>query len=217
MLSKSLSERVRTRMCTHVVSAYGATEGNPVAGAPHYQIAHVQGAVGYVAPGMIVQTADAAGRALAPGTEGLVRFRGHSCVSGYLGNPPGSDKVFRDGWIYPGDLGLVTEAGVLVISGRDKVIIDLGGDKISPETIEAVLSSHPGVVHAAAFGHPNTLGIEEVWAAVVASGPLDTEMVRKFCMGKLPAEHVPARILSVPELPRSASGKIDRRRLLDLA
>jgi acyl-CoA synthetase (AMP-forming)/AMP-acid ligase II len=217
MLSRALSERVRARMCTHVVSAYGATEGNPVAGAPSHQIAHIPGAVGYVAPGMIVEAADASGRALPPGTEGLIRIRGHACVTGYLGNPPGSEKIFRDGWLYPGDIGMVTEDRVLVISGRDKVIIDLGGDKINPETVEAVLMSFPGIVHAAAFGQPNALGIEEVWAAVVARSPLDTEAVRAHCARTLPPGQVPVQVMSMAELPRSPAGKIDRRRLLELA
>jgi acyl-CoA synthetase (AMP-forming)/AMP-acid ligase II len=217
MLSKALSERVRARMCTHVVSAYGATEGNPVAGAPHHQIADIQGAVGYVAPGMIVEAADVSGNTLPRGTEGLIRFRGHSCVSGYLGNPPGSEAIFRDGWIYPGDIGSVTEDGVLVITGREKVIIDLGGDKINPETIERVLTSYPGVVHAAAFGRPNAFGIEEVWAAVVMSPDIQPEALQVYCGNKLPIEHVPTRILTLPDIPRSPAGKIDRKRLLELA
>ncbi len=216
MLSKALSERVRARMCTHVVSAYGATEGNPVAGAPSHQIAHIPGAVGYVAPGMIVEAVDPLGRTLPAGKEGFIRFRGHSCISEYLGNPPGSEKIFRDGWIYPGDIGMVTEDRVLIISGRDKVIIDLGGDKINPETIEAVLMSFPGIVHAAAFGRPNELGIEEVWAAVVVRSPPDTEVMRAHCARTLPATQVPVRFINVAEIPRTTAGKIDRKRLGEL-
>lgn len=215
LLSKPLADRVRASLSSHLVSGYGATEGNPVAAAPTHHIAGIAGAVGYVAPGMIVQSADDAGRALAPGAEGLIRFRGHTCVEGYLGNPPGSDVFFRDGWFYPGDLGRVTEDGVLVISGREKTIIDLGGDKISPEAIEAALMSYSGVSFAAAFGRPNALGIEEAWAAVTGNATLDPDAMRAHCARKLPAGQVPARIVQVPEIPRNPAGKVDRRRLQD--
>jgi acyl-CoA synthetase (AMP-forming)/AMP-acid ligase II len=217
MLSKSLSDRVRKRMCSHVVSGYGATEVSPVAGAPTHHIADIPGAVGYVAPGIIVQAVDRSDRALETGAEGIIRIRGHTCVDGYLGDPPGSETVFRDGWFYPGDIGMVTDKHVLVIAGREKNIIDLGGDKINPESIEAVLMSYPGVIHAAAFGGPNLLGIEEVWAAVVTSSATESEAIRVFCERRLAPEHVPVRIMMLAEMPRGVSGKIDRLRLLEMA
>jgi acyl-CoA synthetase (AMP-forming)/AMP-acid ligase II len=216
-LSPALAERLRARMCTQVLSGYGATEGNPVAAAPSHRIAHIAGAAGYICPGMVVESVDAEGRALARGQEGLIRFRGHTCVSGYLGNPPGSELVFRDGWFYPGDIGTVTSDNILVISGRAKSVINLGGDKVNPEAIDAVLMACPGVVQAAAFGRPNALGIEEVWAAVTGSADLDLEAVRAHCARRLAAERVPVRFIRLPDLPRAASGKVDRRRLLEIA
>ena len=180
-LATSLSDRVRARMCPNVVHGYGATEGNPVAGAYVHQTAHIKGAVGYITPGMIVQAVDDNGKIRAPGTEGHIRFRGDKCVSGYVGNPPGSEKFFRDGWFYPGDIGAVTTDGLLIITGRSKNIIDLGGDKINPEVIESVLLSCPGVLHAVAFGRANALGIEQVWAAVETRAEVDPEAVRAHC------------------------------------
>ena len=96
---------------------------------------------------------------------------------------------FRDGWFYPGDIGRVTEHGMMVVSGREKNIIDLGGHKISPETVEAALMSYPGVSFAVAFGVPNALGIEEVWAAVTGSAALDP----KRCATIAPAGCRPGR------------------------
>jgi len=212
-LAKPLAERLRASLCSHTVSGYGATECSPVAAAPAQHIGDIPGAVGYVAPGMILQTVDGAGRVLTPGIEGLIRYRGHTCVDGYLGNPPGSAAFFRDGWFYPGDIGRVTAEGVLVISGREKAIIDLGGDKISPDAIEGTLMAFPGVSLAAALGSPNALGIEEVWAAVTSSERLDLEAVRAHCARMLPAAQVPARVVQVAEIPRNAAGKIDRRKL----
>lgn len=215
-LSKPLADRLRASICSHVVSAYGATECSPVASAPAHHISGTPGAVGYVAPGITIETTTPDGRVLAAGSEGLIRYRGHTCVAGYMGNPPGSEALFRDGWFYPGDIGRVTTDGMLVISGREKAIIDLGGDKISPDAIEAALLAFPGVVHAAAFGRPNTLGIEEVWVAFTSHGTLNADAIRAHCMRMLPAAQVPARIFQVPDIPRNAAGKIDRRKLLEL-
>jgi len=216
-LAASLSDRVRARMCSHVVHGYGATEGNPVAGGYVHQMGHIKGAIGYVTPGMIVQAVDDAGHVLKAGGEGHIRFRGDKCISGYVGNPPGSEKYFRDGWFYPGDIGTVTEDGVLIITGRSKTIIDLGGDKINPEVIEAALLSYPGVVHAVAFGRANALGIEEVWATVEAGSQVDPEAVRAHCAQQLSREMVPARVLQVAEMPRNVGDKIDRTAVIKLA
>jgi acyl-CoA synthetase (AMP-forming)/AMP-acid ligase II len=219
-LATSLSDRVRARMCPYVVHGYGATEGNPVAGAYVHQTAHIKGAVGYVTPGMIVQAVDDNGKIRVPGTEGHIRFRGDKCVSSYVGNPPGSEKFFRDGWFYPGDIGAVTTDGLLVITGRSKNIIDLGGDKINPETIESVLLSYPGVVHAVAFGRANALGIEQVWAAVETRAKVDPETIRAHCARRLAPEMVPAKVSRLAAMPRNVGGKIDRdevRRLLESA
>ena len=216
-LAASLSDRVRARMCSHVVHGYGATEGNPVAGAYVHQIGHIKGAVGYVTPGMIVQAVDDAGNVRKPGAEGHIRFRGDKCVYGYVGDPPGSDKYFRDGWFYPGDIGTVTEDRVLIISGRSKTIIDLGGDKINPEVIESVLLAYPGVVHAVAFGRANALGIEEVWAAVEARSQIDPGAVRAHCAQRLSREMVPAQVFLVAKMPRNVGDKIDRNQVIKLA
>jgi len=209
-LATSLSDRVRARMCSYVVHGYGATEGNPVAGAYVHQTAHIKGAVGYITPGMIVQAVDDNGKICAPGTEGHIRFRGDKCVTGYVGNPPGSEKFFRDGWFYPGDIGAVTADGLLIITGRSKNIIDLGGDKINPEVIESVLLSCPGVVQAVAIGHANALGIEQVWAAVETRAEVDPESIRAHCARRLAPELVPAKVTMVAAMPRNVGGKIDR-------
>lgn len=216
-LAASLSDRVRARMCPLVVHGYGATEGNPVAGGYVHQFGQIKGAVGYITPGMIVQAVDDAGNVLGPGGEGHIRFRGDKCVAGYVGDPPGSEKYFRDGWFYPGDIGAVTEEGVLIISGRSKTIIDLGGDKINPEAIEMVLLSFPGVVHAVAFGRANTLGIEEVWAAVEANATIDPVAVMAHCTQRLSQSMVPARVFQVTAMPRNVGDKIDRHEVMRLA
>jgi acyl-coenzyme A synthetase/AMP-(fatty) acid ligase len=215
-LATSLSERVRARMCSHVVHGYGATEGNPVAGGYVHQFKTIRNAIGFITPGMIVQAVDEADRPCRPGQDGHIRFRGERCVDAYYGNPAGSEKFFRNGWFYPGDIGTVTDEGVLVVSGRSKNIIDIGGDKISPDAIESVLLSFPGVVHAVAVGRPNALGIEEVWAGIETSAEIEPAALRNHCAQRLAASLVPARIVRVAAMPRNAGDKIDRQQVMKL-
>ena len=104
-LSRSLSERVRARMCANLYSTYGSTETGGVAVAPAHAIADVPGAVGFVTPGAAVEIVDEGGKALPAGREGSVRIRTAQTVTGYVGNPAEAETAFRDGWFYPGDIG----------------------------------------------------------------------------------------------------------------
>jgi acyl-CoA synthetase (AMP-forming)/AMP-acid ligase II len=215
LLSRTLNERVRARMCSNLIATYASTELSPAAAALAHRIADVPGAVGYVAPWVGMQIVDDSDRPLKPGEEGFVRMRGHTCVTGYVGNPPDSKRNFRDGWFYPGDIGRLTEDRLLIISGRETAVINLGGEKISPETVEGALASCPGVRDAAAFGRPNGMGIQEIWVAVVTDR-LDEAAIRAHCARYLPQEFMPAGAISVPAIPRNSMGRIDRAKLAGL-
>lgn len=215
LMSRTLAERVRAQLCSNLVCGYGSTETHTVATASSHAIAHVPGAVGYVAPGMAVEITDVAGNTLPPGEEGIVRIRSEVAAEGYLGDPAETQKAFRGGWFHPGDIGTLTANGLLVISGREKSVLNLGGDKVSPERIEQVLGSFPGITSAAAFSVVNAMGIEELCAAV-AAGSFNEPALRAHCERHLPPEYVPLRFLAVPEIPLNEMGKIDRRRTAEL-
>ena len=217
LLSSGLAERVRARMCGHVVSLYGATEIGMVATAPAHVLAHTPGAVGHVMPDTTVQIVDDKGESLPQQSEGVVRVRSSCMVSGYVGDPPESAAAFANGWFYPGDLGRIVDDGLLVISGRTKSVMNLGGDKVKPELIEEALASHSTVDEAGVFGVTNELGIDEVWALVVPRTPWNESAVRAHCEMKLPMNFVPSRFIVVESLPKNASGKLERRNLISLA
>jgi acyl-CoA synthetase (AMP-forming)/AMP-acid ligase II len=215
LLPRSLSERARARICSNLVACYGSTEANIVATAPAHAIADTAGAVGFVTPGVTVNIADRSGKPVPAGGEGLVRISGPFTVAGYRGDPEGSPAAFHDGWFYPGDIGRLTADRLLVLSGREKAVLNLGGDKVSPERIEQALASFAGVQQAAAFAAPNAAGIEELAVAVVAAG-FDGAALRSHCERELPAAFVPVRFIQVAVIPRNEMGKIDRRRLAEL-
>jgi acyl-coenzyme A synthetase/AMP-(fatty) acid ligase len=216
-LHDSLSERVRARLCSNLIFYYGTTETSTISSAPAYALTGAAGAVGYVAPGVSVQIVDEAGKLLPKGHEGLVRVRTPVSVSGYLDDPEQTEILFHDGYFSTGDIGYLTEENLLFITGRKKEVLNLGGDKVRPQIIEEAITAFAGVRQAGVFTAPNELGIDEVWAVLVANGKLDEDALRNHCRGKLAQTHVPVRFISVAELPRNANGKIERHRLSAMA
>jgi acyl-CoA synthetase (AMP-forming)/AMP-acid ligase II len=189
-----------------------------VASAPVQALTHIPGAAGYVLPDMTMEAVDAAGNVLPSGQNGLLRTRSPCGVAGYLGDEAATRAVFRDGWFYSGDIGTVTPDGMLIIAGREKSVVNLGGDKINPELLERVLTAFAAVADAAAFAIPNRLGIDELWAAVVwRGGAADEKALRAHCESNLPVNFRPMHYLTVAALARNDAGKLDRRRLPELA
>ena len=216
-LPRQLSDRVRARLCSQLVYYYGTTETGTVSSAPAHALTAIPGAVGYVAPGVTVEIVDSEGRLLPANQEGPLRIRSPMNVDRYLDDPALSQVAFRDGCFYTGDTGYLMGDGMLVVTGREKDILNLGGDKVRPQSIEDVLTAFEGVSQAAAFTMPNRVGIDEVWAMIVASRQIDEAAVLAHCRRHLPSLCVPERIISVERLPRNENGKIERHRLANLA
>ncbi len=217
MMSEALAARARARMCAHIVAAYGATEASMVAAAPVQMLAGSPGAVGHVMPDQTVQIVDAAGNVLPPGREGTVRIGGPYTAHGYIGETEASSTAFRDGWFYPGDIGRLRDDGMLVISGREKTVINLGGDKIKPEMIEEALKTFPGMDDAAVFSVANALGNDEIWSLIVTRMAWSDAALRDHCEKSLPPAFIPVRFIAIESLPKNAMGKTERRDLAALA
>jgi acyl-CoA synthetase (AMP-forming)/AMP-acid ligase II len=213
----TLAERARMRICANLTIAYGSTEATMVASMPAQFAAGVPGAVGYVFPGINVEIVDDSGTSLPAGKEGIVRISSRFGATEYLGDPEETARVFRNGWFHPGDLGYLTNDNMLVITGRSKTILNVGGEKLSPENLEELLSSHPSVAQSAVFTVPNEFGVDEVRALVVPRSYVNVEALRAYCATKVISKFVPSDIILVKEIPRNATGKIDRQKLPALA
>jgi len=137
---------------------------------------------------------------------------------GYLNNPEANAAAFTNGWFRTGDSGYIDADGYIHLSGRIKELINRGGEKISPHEVDAALLSHPAVHEAVAIAVPHEVYGEEV-EAVVALKPgataSETELIAHAAT-QLARFKVPKAIRFVPAIPRSATGKIQRRRLLEL-
>jgi len=217
VFSRALSNRIRSRICSHVVSVYGATETQTTASAPMHMIHDTPGAVGYVVPDVTVEIVSETGELLPRSAEGLIRIRSAHAVDHYMGDPVASAHAFRDGCFYPGDIGALDATNLLRVVGRADAVLNLGGDKINPELVEAALAGCEGVIECAVFGSPNELGIETLWAAVVADAKVDDAKLRAYCRAKLPPQFMPTGFVRMERLPRNDMGKLDRPRLPDLA
>jgi acyl-CoA synthetase (AMP-forming)/AMP-acid ligase II len=216
-LPKSLSERIRARLGSNLVVVYGTSETATVAAAPAHAVADFPGAVGHVMPDVTVEIVDGSGRVLPPGQEGALRIRSPTVVEGYLGDPEQTKASFRDGTFHPGDLGYLRQDGMLVISGREKEVVNLGGVKVRPQLVEDVLAAFASVDQAAVVGVPNSLGIDELWALIVPRSPLDFEALKVHCRQRLDPLFCPVGFVTVDRLPRNEAGKIDRPGLMALA
>jgi acyl-coenzyme A synthetase/AMP-(fatty) acid ligase len=217
LLSTALASRVRRRLCSDIITFYGATETSMVAGAPAGALADIPGAVGHVMPDQCVEIVDHAGQVMPAGTEGIVRVLGIYNVTEYTGDAEESARTFRGGWFYPGDLGRLTPDLLLTISGREKSVMNLGGDKIKPELVEEVIKTFPGMEDAGVLSVTNELGLDEIWSLIVVRAGCDEPALRAHCESKLPVNFVPRRFIPVEALPKNAMGKLERRDLPGIA
>jgi oxalate---CoA ligase len=195
-----------------VIEAYGMTEAaHQMTSNPLPPARRIPGSVG-VAAGPEVAIMDEAGRLLPRGATGEVVIRGENVTAGYEGNPQANASAYTDGWFRTGDQGVFDADGYLSITGRLKEIINRGGEKISPREVDEILLDHPAVLQVVTFAMPHDKLGEDVAAAVVLrEGAQATEReLRDFVATRLADFKVPRKILFLPEIPKGATGKLQR-------
>jgi acyl-CoA synthetase (AMP-forming)/AMP-acid ligase II len=203
-------ERLEATFGAPVLESYGMTEAtHQMASNPLPPLPHKAGSVGY-GFGVEVAVMDESGTLLPRGATGEVVVRGPNVIDGYENNAEANATAFVRGWFRTGDQGIIDEDGYLRLTGRIKELINRGGEKISPLEIDDVLLRHPAVAEALAFAVPHkTLG-EEVHAAVVLKHPATEQELRDHCAATLAEFKIPRRIHILDEIPRGATGKLQR-------
>ncbi|MHB8576091.1 MAG: acyl--CoA ligase [Dehalococcoidia bacterium] len=201
-----------------VLQAYGMTEAShQVATNPLPPAERRLNSVG-LPTGLEVAILDDANNELPRGQTGEVSLKGPNVTRGYLRNPDATAAAFTNGWFRTGDSGALDADGYVYLHGRIKELINRGGEKISPLEVDDVLLRHPSVREAVTVGVPHAIYGEEV-EAVIAVHPgqaEDAASIIAHCREHLAPFKVPKAIRFVPTVPRSATGKIQRRRLLEL-
>jgi acyl-CoA synthetase (AMP-forming)/AMP-acid ligase II len=215
-LSPAMVSRLESTFEVPVLAAYGMTETTHQASSvlPSADVTTRIHTVG--APtGLAVRVVDDRGRSCVTGATGEIWLRGAGVVRGYLENPEATAKTFVDGWVRSGDLGSLDVQGNLTIRGRIKELINRGGEKISPEHVEEVLTSYPGVAAAAVFGVPDELYGERVAALVVPRDGRHVDSADLIAYGRqrLSAFEIPEQITITDALPLTAKGSVDRAKV----
>lgn len=190
---------------------YGLTEAGPrVTTLPSEALKERAESVGLPLRGIELRIVapDGPGASLPCGTEGELQLRTPSRMIGYLGEPPS-----KDGWLSTGDLASLDAEGYLTLRGRLKEIIVSGGANVSPWEIEQALCQDARIQEAAVVGEPHGVYGEIVRAYVVPAAPLEAEDVLQALTERLAPYKLPRKVTLVEALPRTASGKVDKRRL----
>ncbi len=202
---------METRFGCPVVEAYGMTEAaHQMTSNPLPPGQRRPGSVG-CGTGVHVAVMDETGTLLPASSQGEVVIQGPNVTRGYHNNPEANATTFTNGWFRTGDQGVLDTGGYLTLVGRLKELINRGGEKISPREIDEALLSHPAVAEAVCFGVPDTKYGEEVAAAVVLRGHASETDLVAHCRERLTSFKVPKKIHLVTQIPRTATGKIQRR------
>ena len=211
-LPPAVFEKLNNIFKCPVIEAYGMTEAtHQMTSNPLPPKIQKPGFVGIPA-GPDVCIMDDADKILNQGETGEVCIKGNNVTLGYDNNPEANKKSFSNGWFRTGDQGYFDQDGYLKISGRLKEIINKGGEKISPLEVDNILMDHPLIEQAVCFGYEDKMLGEEIAAAIIVKeGQNCSEIdVKNYAEEKLAKFKIPKKIFFVNEIPKGATGKLQR-------
>ena len=208
-------ERFEDRYPATIYEGYGPTECSPVVSVNPIRGIRKLGTVGVPIPDVDIKIVDARGKAVPERTIGEICVRGPNVMKGYWRREEETAAVFFDEWLRTGDLGFVDEDGFCTIVDRAKDLIIVHGLNVYPRQIEEVLYQHPAVAEAAVIGVADDLHGEMIKAFVAPrqGQTIQPREIIEFCRGHLGRFEIPRRVQVLDSLPKSAAGKILRRKL----
>ncbi|MDQ2101198.1 (2,3-dihydroxybenzoyl)adenylate synthase [Azospirillum isscasi] len=215
-LSPAVAERVPERLGCRLQQVFGMAEGlvnyTRLDDDP-WTVVNTQGRP--MSPGDEIRILDASGHPVPPGAVGELWTRGPYTFRGYYKADAHNARVFdAEGFYCSGDLVSLAPGGNLVVCGRNKDQINRGGEKIDAQEVEDLLAAHPAVSHAAVVAMPDAVMGERSCAFVLAPPATKPSELRRFLRGQGLADFkLPDRFVFVPDLPKTAVGKIDKQTL----
>lgn len=214
-------EKFRRRYGHYIHNVYGMTEtASAVVAVPWGTEAPIHEpsgtlSIGVPLPGMQARVTDLDGAPVAPGEQGELELRGPQVTGGYLNNPEATQHSIVDGWLRTGDIAIMDAQGWIYLVDRKKDQINVSGYKVWPREVEDILYEHPDVREAAVVGEPDPYSGERVVAFVSAQHgrEVDPQELRNHVRGKLASYKCPKEVTIIDDLPKTATGKIQRRKL----
>ena len=217
-LSAELEVACGKRLGCRMLQGYGLTETSPTThSVPDDLAGQMPGSIGPAVPNTECRIVDVlTGADAPPGEPGELCIRGPQVMKGYYNNPQATTQTIdREGWLHTGDVARVDEEGSLRIVDRVKELIKYKGYQVAPAELEGLLLTHPAIADAAVIGLPDEEAGEVPKAFVVPSAPLTPEEVTAFVAERV-APYKKVRALElVDEIPKTPSGKVLRRVLID--
>jgi long-chain acyl-CoA synthetase len=197
---------------TRFIVMYGQTEATArLSWLPPELYETRKGSMGKGIPGVELRVVNEAGEKIKPVETGEVIARGDNIMMGYFADEEGTKNAIRNGWLYTGDLGTVDEDGYIYLTARSKEIIKVGGKRISPKEIEAIILQIPEVVDCTIEGIEDQIQGEALKATVVLrKGTLETvteEFIKQHCSKHLALFKIPQIFDLKDDLTISPTGK----------
>jgi acyl-CoA synthetase (AMP-forming)/AMP-acid ligase II len=216
-LGADVARACAERLGCRVKQGYGMTEIVPTHIGPEAFDPAKIGAVGPCVPGVECKVVDVeSGRELGPDELGEILARGPAATPGYLNRPDATAALIdADGWVHTGDLGFVDADGYLTVVDRLKELIKYKAYQVAPAELEAVLLAHPAVRDAAVIPSPDDEAGEVPKAFVVLKEGVPAEELMAFVAARVAPYKKVRRLEFVDQIPKSASGKILRRVLVE--
>ena len=208
---------------SEITIAYGQTESSPVITQTRVNdsLERRVETVGRALPNVEVKIVEPGTEKEVPrGVQGELCTRGYHVMKGYYKNPDAtSAAISEDGWLHTGDLAVMDEEGYCRITGRLKDMIIRGGENVYPREIEEFLYQHPKVLDVQVVGVPDPKFGEEVsaWIVLKEGESATSDEIRNYCKGKISRHKIPRYIEFVSEYPMTASGKIQKFKLREIA
>lgn len=214
-LPLALWEKFYGRWGVPIRQLYGTTETGALTFNLDEDVRPTAASVGRPLPDVVVAVVGEGLSGLPHGDAGEVSVRSPAMAGGYREDPGGGKGAFRGGWFFPGDLGFMDDGGRLYISGRKSLFINVAGNKVDPVEVEQVIARHPKVREVVVLGIPRLYGQEAVKAVVVADSGCREEEIVEFCHHNMADHKVPSIVEFREEIPRSMTGKILRKYLIE--
>ncbi len=221
---KTMEDCVEKMNMGEVTIVYGLTESSPGMTQTRFDEPSLERkctTVGKAMPGVEVAVIDPdTGEYLGPGKAGELCCRGYNVMKGYYNMPEATTKTIdADGWLHSGDIGIMDEEGYFSVTGRLKDMIIRGGENIYPKEVEDFLYRMEGIQDVQVVGVPSVKYGEQPGAFIIRRNGADLkpEDITDFCRGKIAFYKIPKFVAFVEEYPMTASGKIQKFRLREMA
>ncbi len=202
-----------------LIEGYGLSEASPVVSMNPIRGVRKAGSIGVPVKDVFVSIRNETGEELRQGETGEVCVRGGNVMVGYWNKPEETALALRDGWLYTGDIGHMDADGFFYITDRKKDMLLVNGINVYPREIEELIYQFPGVREAAVIGRPDPRRGEQpvAYVSMDEGVALDEHALIQFLKPRLADYKVPRRIVTIPNLPRNASGKVLKTTLRGMA